>query len=42
MIRRRDVLRASAGLLAAPGIIARANAQSGFDWQQLKGRPPEW
>ena len=38
MIRRRDVLKVSAGLLAAPAIIARANAQSAFDWQQFKGQ----
>ena len=38
MIRRRDVLKVSAGLLAAPAIITRANAQSAFDWQQFKGQ----
>ena len=37
MILRRDMLRASAALLAAPALISRANAQSKFDWQQFKG-----
>ena len=37
MIRRRHLLAASA-VLAAPAIVARANAQSKFDWQQCKGQ----
>ena len=37
MIRRRHLLAASAGLLAAPAIVERANAQSAFDWKQAKG-----
>lgn len=37
MIHRRTVLQASAGLLAAPAVIARAGAQSAFDWKQFKG-----
>ncbi len=38
MIRRRNMLLASAGVLAAPAIVGRANAQSKFDWQQFKGQ----
>jgi multiple sugar transport system substrate-binding protein len=38
MINRRNLLRGSAGLLAAPALIRRANAQSKFDWQQFKGQ----
>jgi multiple sugar transport system substrate-binding protein len=38
MIRRRHLLQASAGLLAAPAIVERANAQSAFDWKQCKGQ----
>ena len=38
MIRRRRLLQASTALLAAPAIVARANAQSRFDWQQCKGQ----
>ena len=38
MIRRRHLLQASAGLLAAPAIIDRAGAQSAFDWKQFKGQ----
>jgi multiple sugar transport system substrate-binding protein len=41
MIRRRHLLQASAGLLAAPAIIQRANAQSAFDWKQCKGQSIE-
>ncbi len=37
MLRRRQMLRASAGLLAAPALVERANAQSAFDWKQFKG-----
>src|SRR3954453_7793411 len=37
MIRRRQLLTASAAVLAAPAIIERANAQSVFDWKQAKG-----
>ncbi len=38
MIRRRRLLQASAAALAAPAIVARANAQSQFDWKQFKGQ----
>jgi len=38
MIRRRHLLQASAAVLAAPAIVARANAQSQFDWKQFKGQ----
>ncbi|HET6234048.1 MAG TPA: extracellular solute-binding protein [Acetobacteraceae bacterium] len=38
MIRRRDILKASAGLLAAPAIITVAAAQSTFDWKQFNGQ----
>src|SRR5271168_4649105 len=38
MIRRRRLLQASTALLAAPALVARANAQSKFDWQQCKGQ----
>lgn len=37
MIRRRTIIAASVGVLAAPAIIERANAQSAFDWKQAKG-----
>ena len=37
MIGRRTLFAASAGLLAAPAIVERANAQSAFDWKQAKG-----
>ena len=36
MVHRRTLL-AAAGILAAPAIVARANAQSAFDWKQAKG-----
>jgi multiple sugar transport system substrate-binding protein len=38
MLRRRTLLQASSALLAAPALVARANAQSKFDWQQCKGQ----
>ena len=38
MIQRRHVLT---GLLAAPAIVERANAQSQFDWKQCKGQSIE-
>jgi len=38
MIRRRSLLQASAGLLAAPAIVEKAGAQSAFDWKQCKGQ----
>ncbi len=41
MIRRRQLLQASAATLAAPAIIQRANAQSKFDWKQFKGQSIE-
>ena len=37
MIRRRHLLQASAGLLAAPALVERVGAQSAFDWKQAKG-----
>lgn len=37
MIRRRHLLGATAGLLATPAFVERANAQSKFDWKQAKG-----
>jgi multiple sugar transport system substrate-binding protein len=37
MIRRRHLLQASAGLLAAPAIVERALADSVFDWKLAKG-----
>jgi len=37
MIRRRHLLQATAGLLAAPAIVQKVGAQSAFDWQQFKG-----
>lgn len=40
MIRRRQIL-ASTAVLAAPAIVARANAQSAFDWKQFKGQAIE-
>ena len=41
MIRRRQMLARSAAVLASPAIVARANAQSAFDWQQCKGQSIE-
>ena len=41
MIRRRDVLLASGGLLAAPAVIDRAGAASAFDWKRFKGQKIE-
>src|ERR1700684_1470147 len=38
MIRSRPLRQALTVLLAAPAIVARANAQSKFDWQQFKGQ----
>jgi multiple sugar transport system substrate-binding protein len=38
MIRRRNLLAASAVTLATPAIVERANAQSLFDWKQCKGQ----
>ena len=37
MLSRRLLLGSTATLLAAPALVARANAQSAFDWQQFKG-----
>ena len=37
MIRRRHLLQASAGLLAAPALIETVGAQTAFDWKQFKG-----
>ena len=41
MIRRRQMLGASTAALAAPAIVQRANAQSSFDWKQIKGQSIE-
>ena len=41
MIRRRRLLQASAGLLAAPALVERVGAQSAFDWKQCKGQKIE-
>jgi multiple sugar transport system substrate-binding protein len=41
MMYRRQMLRASAAMLAAPAIISRANAQSAFDWKRFKGQSIE-
>jgi multiple sugar transport system substrate-binding protein len=38
MIWRRDILRVSTGLLAAPAIVTAVGAQSSFDWKQFKGQ----
>lgn len=37
MLRRRTLIAASAGALAAPAIVETANAQSKFDWKMAKG-----
>jgi multiple sugar transport system substrate-binding protein len=37
MLHRRALLGTAATLLATPALVARANAQSAFDWQQFKG-----
>ena len=37
MIRRRHLLAAAAGTLAAPAIVEKVGAQSAFDWKQFKG-----
>ncbi len=37
MLRRRHLLRASAGLLAAPAIVRNVGAARAFDWQQAWG-----
>jgi multiple sugar transport system substrate-binding protein len=37
MIRRRQLLAASAGVLAAPAIVEKVGAQSAFDWRQFRG-----
>src|ERR1700712_3975410 len=41
MIRRRTLLGATAGLLAAPAIVEKVGAQSAFDWKQYKGQKLE-
>ncbi|MDB5370017.1 MAG: uncharacterized protein JWP20_1575 [Roseomonas sp.] len=40
-ITRRTALRGAAGLLAAPALVERANAQSAFDWKRFKGERVE-
>lgn len=37
MIRRRQLLAVSTGLLAAPALVEKVGAQSAFDWKQAKG-----
>jgi len=37
MIRRRHLLQATAGMLAAPALVEKVGAQSAFDWKQAKG-----
>jgi multiple sugar transport system substrate-binding protein len=41
MIRRRQLLQASAAVLSVPALVERANAQSAFDWKQCKGQSIE-
>jgi len=41
MLRRRRLLQASAGLIAAPALVERVGAQSAFDWKQAKGAKVE-
>jgi multiple sugar transport system substrate-binding protein len=41
MIRRRRLLQASAGMLAAPALVETVGAQSAFDWKQCKGQKIE-
>ncbi len=41
MIRRRRLLQATAGILAAPAIVEKVGAQSAFDWKQFKGQKIE-
>ena len=37
MIRRRHLLQATAGILAAPALVEKVGAQTAFDWKQAKG-----
>ena len=41
MIQRRQLLRASAAILAAPALVRRAHAQSQFDWKRFHGQSIE-
>jgi multiple sugar transport system substrate-binding protein len=41
MIRRRRLLQASAGILAAPAIVEQVGAATAFDWKQFKGQKIE-
>ena len=41
MIRRRRLLQATAGVLAAPALVEKVGAQSAFDWKQFKGQKIE-
>jgi len=41
MIRRRHLLQASAGILAAPAIVEKVGAATAFDWKQFKGQKIE-
>lgn len=37
MIRRRHLLAATAGVLAAPALVEKVGAQTAFDWKRFKG-----
>ena len=41
MLRRRNILRASVGVLAAPAIVETVGAAEAFDWKQFKGQKIE-
>ena len=41
MIRRRHLLQATAGILAAPALVEKVGAQTAFDWKQAKGKVQE-
>jgi multiple sugar transport system substrate-binding protein len=37
MLRRRQILQVTAGVLAAPAIVEKVGAATAFDWKQFKG-----
>ena len=41
MLRRRQLLQVSAGVLAAPAIVEKVGAAEAFDWKQFKGQKIE-
>jgi multiple sugar transport system substrate-binding protein len=41
MIRRRRLLAATAGVLAAPALVEKVGAAAAFDWKQFKGQKIE-